>query len=161
MDVVGKYSDNKYGIVQELRSTFSNIKSINIDFSLIWFVCLSYVGLWVHTWTGYDKPTKKPTKNMVTWRVAAEFKSLLFPHTLYILLRASCLLNIGPIIDKKQGRERARQFVVAMLSLWILTALVPLAAAQVGFEQWVSDSPIEYENIKVEWSAPVPDWLQV
>jgi len=47
-----------------------------------------------------------------------------------------------------------------MLSLWILTALVPLAAAQVGFEQWVSDSPIEYENIKVEWSAPVPDWLQ-
>ena len=48
-----------------------------------------------------------------------------------------------------------------MLSLWSLTALVPLAAAQVGFEQWVSDSPIEYENIKVEWSAPVPDWLQV
>ena len=35
---------NKYGTVQELRSTFSHIKSINIDFSLVWFVSL-YVDL--------------------------------------------------------------------------------------------------------------------
>ena len=31
---------NKYGTVQELRSTFSHIKSINIDFSLVWCVSL-------------------------------------------------------------------------------------------------------------------------
>ena len=31
---------NKYGTVQELRSTFSHIKFINIDFSLVWFVSL-------------------------------------------------------------------------------------------------------------------------
>ena len=31
---------NKYGTVQELSSTFSHIKSINIDFSLDWFVSL-------------------------------------------------------------------------------------------------------------------------
>ena len=31
---------NKYGTVQELRSTFSHIKTINIDFSLVWFVSL-------------------------------------------------------------------------------------------------------------------------
>ena len=31
---------NMYGTVQELRSTVSHIKSINIDFSLIWFVSL-------------------------------------------------------------------------------------------------------------------------
>ena len=39
-----KYFINKYGTVQELRSTFSNIKSINIDFSLAWFLSL-YVDL--------------------------------------------------------------------------------------------------------------------
>ena len=31
----GYLSLNKYGIVQELRSTFSHIKSINSDFSLV------------------------------------------------------------------------------------------------------------------------------
>ena len=31
---------NKYGTVQELRHTFSHTKSINIDFSLVWFVSL-------------------------------------------------------------------------------------------------------------------------
>jgi len=31
---------NKHGTIQELRSTFSHIKSINIDFSLVWCVSL-------------------------------------------------------------------------------------------------------------------------
>ena len=35
---------NKYGSVKELHSTFSHIKAINIDFSLVWFVSL-YVDL--------------------------------------------------------------------------------------------------------------------
>ena len=35
---------NKYGTVQELRSTFSHIKSINVEFILIWFVIL-YIDL--------------------------------------------------------------------------------------------------------------------
>ena len=38
---------NKYGSVQELRSIFSHIKSIYLDFSLVWFECglvSSYVG---------------------------------------------------------------------------------------------------------------------
>ena len=35
---------NKFGIVQELRNIFTYIKSINIDFSLVWFVS-SYVDL--------------------------------------------------------------------------------------------------------------------
>ena len=30
--------ENKYGTVQELRSTFSHSKSINIVFCLVWFV---------------------------------------------------------------------------------------------------------------------------
>ena len=37
---LGRKWHNKYGTVQELRSTFSHIKSINIDFSLVWFVSL-------------------------------------------------------------------------------------------------------------------------
>ena len=44
---------NKYGSVQELRSTFSHIKSIYLDFSLVWFECglvSSYVG-----WMGQNK----------------------------------------------------------------------------------------------------------
>ena len=37
---------NKYGTVQELCSTFNHINTINIGFSLVWFVS-SYVDLWV------------------------------------------------------------------------------------------------------------------
>ena len=32
--------NNKYGTVQELRTTFSHTISINIDFCLVWFVSL-------------------------------------------------------------------------------------------------------------------------
>ena len=38
----GVREGNKYGTVQELRSTFSHTKSINIDFSFVCFVS-SYV----------------------------------------------------------------------------------------------------------------------
>ena len=37
---VSKMMKNKYGAVQELRSTFSHINSVNIDFSLVWFLCV-------------------------------------------------------------------------------------------------------------------------
>ena len=50
-----------YGTVQELRSTFSHIKSIYIDFSLVWFlnlfVDLSLVKVDV---TNTHTHTKKP-----------------------------------------------------------------------------------------------------
>ena len=34
---------------------------------------------------------------------------------------------------------------------------------QVGFEKWVSDNPVEFESIEVEWEKerPVPEWLSV
>ena len=63
--------NNKYGTVQVLRSTFSHIKSINIDFSLVWFVSL-YVYLWVRMWAWCDKQKNKQ-KNIMTCRVAAQF----------------------------------------------------------------------------------------
>ena len=34
-------TQNKYGTLQELRSTFSHINSINIDFRLVWFVSVN------------------------------------------------------------------------------------------------------------------------
>ena len=59
------HEKNKYGSVQELRSTFSHIKSIYLDFSLVWFECglvSSYVG-----WMGQNKAdvtnTHTPKKN--------------------------------------------------------------------------------------------------
>ena len=38
--MIGINQKNKYGTVQELCSTFSHIKSINIDGSLVWFVSM-------------------------------------------------------------------------------------------------------------------------
>ena len=59
---------NKYRTVEELRSTFSHIKSINIFIFIL--VCS---GLLICVWTcecvGGSHGTKKPKKNMMTCRV--------------------------------------------------------------------------------------------
>ena len=75
------YEDkNKYGSVQELRSTFSHIKSIYLDFSLVWFEC-GLVNLYVG-WMGQNKAdgtnihTQK--KYMMTCWVAVQLKMAIY-----------------------------------------------------------------------------------
>ena len=57
------HKKNKYGSVKELRSTFSHIKSIYLDFRLVWFECglvSSYVG-----WMGQNKADVTNTQKKI------------------------------------------------------------------------------------------------
>ena len=58
LEVPSQTHKKKYGTVQELRSTFNHIKSINIDSNLVWFVTL-YVDLSVCMWARLDTQKKQ------------------------------------------------------------------------------------------------------
>ena len=62
---------NKYGTVQELHSTFSQIKS-NIVLRVCVWTCEFVFGLVSSYLDGCDKQKRK--KNMITYRVAAQLK---------------------------------------------------------------------------------------
>ena len=95
---------NKYGTVQELRSTFSHIKS-NIVLRVCMWTCEFVFGLVSSYLDGCDKQKEKKKKkkktNMMTCRVAAQLKILTelctYPPQLGYLCRLRLLLSFGII----------------------------------------------------------------
>merc|ERR1712215_211789 len=56
------------------------------------------------------------------------------------------------------GSTRKMSVILSYVTLLCFTTQ---SYCQVGFEKWVSDNPVEFESIEVEWEKerPVPEWL--